>query len=169
MEKITRKEIVRMLLNQNLEDENEADLVELLVDDSVAVDVDKEDQANRKFGDRISDKITLLAGSWYFIIGFFIILASWIILNVYAFDSIDPYPFILLNLCLSSVAAFQAPIILMSQNRQAKKDSLRSKNDYRTDLNSELILEELHHQLTEILATQRKIVREMTKGEDEKS
>ena len=71
---------------------------------------------------------------------------------------IDQYPFILLNLLLSCLAALQAPIIMMSQNRQAAKDSLRNQNDYRTDLKSELILEELHHQMEEILKNQRKIL-----------
>ncbi len=168
MEKKTRKEIVRMLLNHNLEDENEADLVELLVDDSVAIDVDKEDALNRKYSDVLSDKIACFAGSWFFIISFMLILATWICLNVFTFENVDPYPFILLNLGLSTVAAFQAPVILMSQNRQAKKDSLRSKNDYRTNLKSELILEELHHQLGDILAGQRKILRLLDKDNEEK-
>ena len=166
MEKKTRQEIVRMLLNQNLEDDNESDLVELLVDDSVAVDVDKQELTTRNIGDRISDKITYFAGSWFFIIGFMVLLSGWIILNIFIFTNVDPYPFILLNLCLSTIAAFQAPIILMSQNRQAKKDSLRSKNDYRTDLKSELILEELHHQLVEVQANQRKILRFLEQKDD---
>ena len=71
----------------------------------------------------------------------------------------DPYPFILLNLLLSCLAALQAPIIMMSQNRQAAKDSLRNQNDYRTDLKSELILEDLHDKMEEILKNQRKIIK----------
>ena len=72
-------------------------------------------------------------------------------------NAIDPYPFILLNLLLSCLAAFQAPIIMMSQNRQSKKDSLRNQNDYYTDVKSELIIEELHNKIDEILKNQREI------------
>ena len=68
-------------------------------------------------------------------------------INLYMLDNLDPYPFILLNLVLSCIAALQAPVIMMSQNREAKRDSLMSKNDYRTDLKSELILEELHEKI----------------------
>ena len=73
-------------------------------------------------------------------------------------DGFDPYPFILLNLVLSCIAALQAPIIMMSQNREAKKDSMRSKNDYRIDLKSELILEVLHEQMLELKKTEQKIL-----------
>ena len=85
-------------------------------------------------------------------------LIIWIILNIYAFESVDPYPFILLNLVLSCIASLQAPIIMMSQNRQAKKDSMRSRNDYKTDLKSELILEELHDKISAIEKNQKKIL-----------
>ena len=74
-------------------------------------------------------------------------------------ESFDPYPFILLNLVLSCVSALQAPFIMMSQNRSAKKDSLRAKNDYKTDLKSELILEELHDEMMKLQSTQNKILR----------
>ena len=82
-------------------------------------------------------------------------------LNVYLWDNVDPYPFILLNLLLSCIAALQAPIIMMSQNRQAKKDSLRNQNDYRTDLKSELILEQLHDHIELIISNQRKIIKKL--------
>lgn len=156
MEKKTRKEIVTMLLNQNLEIENEQDLIELLIDDSAAIDVDKEEDLNRSKGDILADKITEFAGSWKFIAIILLFLISWILFNTLTENPKDPYPFILLNLILSCLAVFQAPFILMSQNRQAKKDSLRSKNDYKTDLKSEIILEELHHQLNEIIKNQQK-------------
>ena len=93
---------------------------------------------------------------------FLIFLIGWIILNTVILttgNEIDPYPFILLNLLLSCIAAIQAPIIMMSQNRQAEKDSLRNQNDYRTDLKSELILESLHDHIIEMLKNQRKIIR----------
>ncbi|MDD3453364.1 MAG: DUF1003 domain-containing protein [Bacilli bacterium] len=160
----TKKEIVKMLLNQNIQVENEDELIDLLLNEHLAVDVDKEDEVNAKLGDKVSDKLTSMAGSWRFIICFGLFLAVWIILNITVFDNVDPYPFILLNLLLSCLAAIQAPVIMMSQNRQSKKDSLRSRNDYKTDLKSELILEELHYQMDEILANQKKILKELEKN-----
>lgn len=106
----------------------------MLVDEPIAVDTDKQSDINRTFGDKVADKITEIAGSWNFIIGMVIFLLLWIMLNIYVLENADPYPFILLNLLLSCIAALQAPIIMMSQNREAKKDRLRSSNDYKTDL-----------------------------------
>lgn len=158
MDKNKKKEIVRMLL-KNEKNMDEEDLIELLFDQPIAVDVDKLDKNNLKFSDKVADKITQIAGSWYFIIGFTLFLIVWVVLNLYLWDNVDPYPFILLNLLLSCIAALQAPIIMMSQNRQAKKDSLRNQNDYRTDLKSELILEELHDHIEILIANQKKIIK----------
>lgn len=155
----TKKEIVKMLLNKNLEVEDEEQLIDLLVDQPIAVDVDKQDKETKKLGDKVADKLTEVAGSWGFIIGFSLFLILWILLNLYVFTNVDPYPFILLNLVLSCVAALQAPIIMMSQNRAAKKDSMRSQNDYKTDLKSELILEELHDKMDKIINNQNKIIK----------
>lgn len=83
------------------------------------------------------------------------------VLNLCVFENLDPYPFILLNLVLSCIAALQAPIIMMSQNRQTKRDSLRSKNDYRTDLKSELILEELYDKMEKMEENQKQILEEL--------
>ena len=166
MDKNKKKEIVKMLL-KNKEDIDEEELMELLFDQPIAVDVDKLDQNNLKFSDKVADKITQIAGSWYFIIGFSLFLIIWILLNLYLWDNVDPYPFILLNLLLSCIAALQAPISLMSQNRQAKKDSLRNQNDYRTDLKSELILEQLHDQI-ERLAAKKNLEIFRGKRKDEK-
>lgn len=162
----TKKEIVKMLLNQNLEVENEEELINLLVEEQVTVDVDKEDINTAKFGDKLADKITEIAGSWSFILGFTLFLILWIVLNIYVIKNLDPYPFILLNLVLSCVAALQAPIIMMSQNRAAKRDSMRSKNDYKTDLKSELILEELHDKMEKILSNQNKILKMLDEKEE---
>ena len=158
MDKSKKKEIVKMLL-KNKEDIDEDELMELLFDQPIAVDVDKMDKNNLKFSDKVADKITQIAGSWYFIIGFTLFLIIWVLLNIYLWDNVDPYPFILLNLLLSCIAALQAPVIMMSQNRQAKKDSLRNQNDYRTDLKSELILEQLHDQIEKLSLNQKKILK----------
>ena len=159
--KPSKKEIVKMLLNQDITLENEDDLIDLLIDNSIAVDVDKLAAQTATWKDKLADKITQIAGSWGFIIGFTFFIIIWMLLNVFIFKNLDPYPFILLNLLLSCIAALQAPIIMMSQNRESKKDSLRSKNDYKTDLKSELILEELHDQLDEVLKNQKAILKNM--------
>lgn len=162
----TKKEIVKMLLNKDLDIEDEEELLDLLIDQPIAIDIDKQDKENCKIGDKIADKLTNIAGSWGFIIGFCMFLIIWITLNIIAFKNVDPYPFILLNLLLSCLAALQAPIIMMSQNREAKKDSLRNMNDYKTDLKSELILEELHDKMDKILINQSKIINELNKKKD---
>lgn len=163
----SKKELVKMLLNnKQIEVENYDDLLEMLIDESIAVDTDKEEKIS--FGEKVADKITAVAGSWTFIILFTLFLILWVILNIYAFENVDPYPFILLNLVLSCIASLQAPIIMMSQNRQAKKDSLRSRNDYKTDLKSELILEELHDKITAIEKNQKKILEYIQSKDQEK-
>ena len=163
----TKKEIVKLLLNKELSEEDDQELLDLLIEKPIAIDVDKAEDANMTFGDRLADKISEVAGSWGFIIGFIIFLAGWIFLNYFAIIELDAFPFILLNLLLSCLAALQAPIIMMSQNRQAHKDSIRNQNDYRTDLKSELISEEIHHKLEEILKNERKIIRLLEDDNDE--
>ena len=154
-----KKELVKMLLNnKELETESYDELIELLIDESISIDVNKESNNKLTIGEKIADKVTAIAGSWTFIIIFTLFLILWIILNIYILKNVDPYPFILLNLLLSCIASLQAPIIMMSQNRQTKKDSIRGKNDYKTDLKSELILEELHDRIINIEKNQKKII-----------
>ena len=166
----TKKDIVKMLLRNNeLEEQDEEELLNLLIDQPIAIDVDKQEEAKMTKGDKIADKLSEVAGSWTFIILFVVFLLGWIGLNTVLLtgeDAIDPYPFILLNLLLSCIAALQAPIIMMSQNRQAEKDSLRNQNDYRTDLKSELILESLHDQMKTILKNQRQILKYIKEQEE---
>lgn len=169
--KKTKREIVKMLLNSDIDEKDERELLDLLVDQPISIDVDKEEDSKRTRGDIIADKISEIAGSWSFIILFIIFLAFWIILNVYVLkegNQIDPYPFILLNLVLSCIAALQAPIIMMSQNRQAQKDSLRDQNDYRIDLKSELILEELHDKMDKIIKEQREIKKMLIENSEDR-
>lgn len=169
----TKKDIVKMLLRNNeLDEKDEEELLDLLIDQPISIDVDKQEEAKMSLGDKFADKVSEIAGSWTFIILFILFLVGWIILNSYiltADKQIDPYPFILLNLVLSCIAAIQAPIIMMSQNRQSEKDSLRNQNDYRTDLKSELILEALHDQMDLILKNQKKIMKRLdeVEGKDE--
>lgn len=159
----TKKEIVKMLLRNNeLAEQDEEELLNLLIDQPISIDIDKQEESKMTLGDRVADKVSEVAGSWTFIIIFILFLVGWIILNTAILTSgneIDPYPFILLNLVLSCIAAIQAPIIMMSQNRQAAKDSLRNQNDYRTDLKSELILETLHEHINVMIKNQNKIIK----------
>ena len=101
------------------------------------------------FGQVTSDKIATVAGSWKFIISFLLLLVLWIIINSWVLltKPFDPYPFILLNLILSCIAALQAPIIMMSQNRQEAKDRIRSENDFLVDQKAEIIIEELYKKI----------------------
>jgi len=144
--------------------EDEAGSVETLRDEVVnsisqneliSIDTSLSDEPS-KFGDRVSDKVASFGGSWKFIISFSIILVIWIIINslVLLFKPFDPFPFILLNLILSCVAAMQAPIIMMSQNRQEKKDRLRSENDYKINLKSEIEIRTLHEKVDHLLLDQ---------------
>ena len=107
--------------------------------------------SRRTFGQRASDSLSKYAGSWGFIIFFFVFLIVWMMVNIYAWINVwDPYPFILLNLVLSCVAAVQAPIILMSQNRQGQKDRLRAGYDYSINKKSEKVIEKVKAQLNRI-------------------
>ena len=107
-------------------------------------------------GESVADKVASFGGSWRFIIIFFIILLVWIVMNsiVLLFKPFDVYPFILLNLILSCLAAIQAPIIMMSQNRQETKDRRRSENDYKINLKSEIEIRTLHEKVDHLLLDQ---------------
>lgn len=157
----SKKEIVKMLLkNSELENQNEDELMEILFDEPISLDIDKNMKETATFYDRLADKIASIVGSWGFIFIFSLLLIAWMVLNVFLETSAyDPYPFILLNLFLSCFAALQAPIIMMSQNRSAKRDSLRTKNDYKIDLKSEILLEELHEEIKKVISNQNKIIK----------
>lgn len=169
--KRTKKDIVKMLLRNNeLDSKDEEELLDLLIDQPISIDVDKQEEIKMSKGDKLADKISEVAGSWTFIILFISFLIAWIVLNGFLLkeNAIDPFPFILLNLLLSCIAAIQAPIIMMSQNRQAEKDSLRNQNDYRIDLKSELILENLHDQIELLQKNQKKIMKMLEEQKNEK-
>lgn len=166
MSKKDKRKIVQMILHQTLEKQDKEDIIDLLADSSVAVDVDKEEERNLTFAEKMADKISEIAGSWTFIFLFIIFLITWIVINTVVLKDkeIDPYPFILLNLLLSCISALQAPIIMMSQNRASKKDSLRNQNDYKIDLKSELLLEDLHHKVEVLIANQNRLLNILDKA-----
>lgn len=155
---MSKEKLVRMILNKTDNDtmDNYDELFDMLVDEPIAINVDREE--NRTMGEKISDKISEIAGSWTFIIVFCLFLILWIVLNLILIPAVDPYPFILLNLVLSCIASIQAPIIMMSQNREAKKEKIKSNNEYKTTLKNELILEELHDKMDKILKNQKDIL-----------
>lgn len=122
---------------------------------AVSRDVGASFEENRTFGEKLADRIATFGGSWTFIMLFGTAVAAWIALNVvliaaWGTEPFDPYPFILLNLFLSLVAAIQAPIIMMSQNRQAAKDRLQASHDYEVNLKAEIEIMALHEKLDEL-------------------
>ena len=124
--------------------------------DTIAENTEEEFAEHRTFGDRLADTIAKFGGSWSFLISFGLFLGVWMLINItlgqgHAFDQ---YPFILLNLLLSCIAAVQAPVIMMSQRRQETKDRLRADNDYRVNLKAELEIRHLHEKLDYLVSKQ---------------
>jgi len=134
------------------------DLRPYIVTDDVYEDIDE----RASFGDRVADRMSTFAGSWRFIIMFGLIMVVWISANAYlGGKAFDPFPFILLNLTLSTLAALQAPVILMAQNRQSAKDRAVAQNDFHVNLKNEVEIADLHRKmdtLTDALTMQTKLV-----------
>ena len=129
-------------------------LVQNLRPITVTDNVYEEFEEQATFGQQVADQVALIAGSWRFIITFAIFMSIWIGTNMIILpQAFDPYPFILLNLGLSTLAALQAPVILMSQNRQAHKDRAIAQNDYQVNLKSELEIADLHRKMDNIVTT----------------
>ncbi|MDI1352452.1 MAG: DUF1003 domain-containing protein [bacterium] len=122
----------------------------------LSIDLDTKSNEKWSLGERLTDKIAGFGGSWSFLILFSLFLLLWIVSNsfLYWFKPIDPYPFIFLNLILSCVAAIQAPLIMMSQNRQEAKDRVRSQHDYQINLKAELEIQNLHEKMDYLLSHQ---------------
>lgn len=121
----------------------------------MAVNIEPDLDKKFSFGDRLADRIAEFGGSWTFIICFFTVLFTWMATNFFLLTHpFDPYPFILLNLVLSCLAAIQAPIIMMSQNRQEAKDRMRSEHDYKVNLKAELEIRLLHEKVDHLMIQQ---------------
>lgn len=160
MDKIRRAYLLHLVSLQN-EDitQVEKQVVDAITNNKIlSEDVEPIIESQLTLGQRAADKIAEFGGSWRFIISFFIILLIWIVTNVWFLGRtpFDPYPFILLNLILSCLAAIQAPIIMMSQNRVEQKDRLRSENDYKINLKAELEIKLLHEKLDHLTIVQNK-------------
>lgn len=150
---MTHYQLLGKILKDVREDMSDDELTELLLENKISVSNDKK----ITFGQRASDKLAEFAGSWFFIIAFTMFLLIWVLINVYFLKNpFDPYPFIMLNLVLSCVAAIQAPLIMMSQKRQEQKDRERAEDDFKVNLKCEIILENLHRKLDELLEYERK-------------
>lgn len=135
------------------------DVMEAIKNNSILSENIRDDiEAELTFGQRLADKVAAFGGSWTFIVTFFAFMLSWILVNIWVLSAkpFDPYPFILLNLILSCLAAIQAPIIMMSQNRQEQKDRRRSEHDYKINLKAELEIQLLNEKIDHLLVHQNK-------------
>ena len=140
---------------------SDEEVLNLLADSKISVSPESEKE-KYTLGQRAADVIAKFAGSWAFIFSFTGVLVLWMIVNtLLAAKAFDPYPFILLNLVLSCVAAIQAPFIMMSQNRQEEKDRRRAENDYKVNLKTEIMIEDLYDKVNAILAKQSALEKQL--------
>jgi uncharacterized membrane protein len=154
-----RQELIKTILEDDKAAIEEEEILHQLLKQYISKDAFTEQDKKITFGQRAADSLAKFAGSWTFIISFFLILFSWIILNsLFLAKPFDVYPFILLNLILSCLASVQAPVIMMSQNRQEQKDRQRGINDYKINLKSEIIIEDIHKKLDSILQNQQELM-----------
>ena len=156
----SKEELVKQILEKGktLKDSNiDEELIHELISGKVSKNINNSHDENLTLGQRTADKIATFGGSWRFIIIFGVVLVIWIIGNAIILSSkaFDPYPFVFLNLILSCLAAIQAPVIMMSQNRQSERDRLTAANDYLINLKSEIIIEDLHKKIDVLMEQQQ--------------
>nr|WP_320024371.1 DUF1003 domain-containing protein [uncultured Acetobacterium sp.] len=155
----SRLELLKIILKDEAIITEEEEILHKLLDESISKNTVTEHESKLTFGQKAADKLAKFAGSWVFIILFFMTLIFWVLINtLFLAQPYDVYPFILLNLILSCLAAIQAPVIMMSQNRQEEKDRSRAKNDYKVNLKAEIIVEDIHHKLDDIIENQKEII-----------
>lgn len=158
-----KEDILKAILEDIDRDINYDKAIDRILDKKFSKNIDDE---KILLGQKAADTLASGVGSWFFIIAFISMLMIWIIINSFVLKkSFDPYPFILLNLMLSCLAAIQAPIIMMSQNRQASKDREQSENDYRVNLKTEIIIEDMHYKLDRIIENQGEIFKRISELE----
>ena len=160
------RKLLREVLADIRHDMTDAEVLDLLANSKISENT----AAGREkytLGQRAADAIAKFAGSWAFIFSFTGVLILWMVINtLLAAHAFDPYPFILLNLVLSCVAAIQAPLIMMSQNRQEEKDRRRAENDYKVNLKTEIMIEDLYDKVNAILANQSALEKQLQAQED---
>ena len=166
------RKLLKEVLKDIRRDMSDEEVLNLLADSKISVKPETE-KDKYTLGQRAADAIAKFAGSWAFIFSFTGVLILWMVVNaLLASKAFDPYPFILLNLVLSCVAAIQAPLIMMSQNRQEEKDRRRAENDYKVNLKTEIMIEDLYDKVNAILAKQselEKLLRAESKKDEERS
>ena len=161
------RKLLKEVLRDIQKDMTDEEVLALLADSRVSVNP-AEEKAKCTLGQRAADAIAKFAGSWAFIFSFTGGLVLWMVINtVLATRAFDPYPFILLNLVLSCIAAIQAPLIMMSQNRQEEKDRRRAENDYKVNLKTEIMIEDLYDKVNAILAKQSALEKRLNQQNSE--
>ncbi len=162
------RKLLKEILKEIRRDMTDEEVINLLADSKISVDPNKK-REKYTLGQRAADAIAKFAGSWAFIFSFTGVLVLWMIINtVLSAKAFDPYPFILLNLVLSCVAAIQAPLIMMSQNRQEEIDRRRAENDYKVNLKTEIMIEDIYDKVNAILAKQKAIEKKLDMQNGEK-
>ena len=155
-----RKKIIKELLKITDKEFTDEELIRQLTMTEVVKNTDQGEKPS--FGQRAADAVARFAGSWAFIFSFVAVMVIWMVLNILlATNAFDAYPFILLNLVLSCIAAVQAPLIMMSQNRQEAKDRARAENDYHINLKNELIIDDLYKKISQLLEEQKKLSKQL--------
>ena len=153
-----KKKIISELLHESDKELTDEELINEILSTNIVENSEKNEKIS--FGQKAADAVARFAGSWAFIFSFIAIMLIWMILNILLdVKAFDAYPFILLNLVLSCIAAVQAPLIMMSQNRQETKDRKRAENDYKVNLKSELIIDELYKKIEQVSEMQKKILK----------
>ena len=161
-----RAKIIRELIHTTDQEFTDEELIHQLTATKITRRTEPE---KLSLGQRASDAVARFAGSWAFIFSFIGVMVGWMVVNVLmGAKAFDAYPFILLNLVLSCIAAVQAPLIMMSQNRQEAKDRERAENDYKVNLKTENMIEDLHNKVNSILAKQEYILKQLEKSSAEK-
>ena len=159
------RKLLQEIITDIRRDMTDEEVLNLLADSKISVDPNKK-RERYTVGQRAADAIAKFAGSWAFIFSFSAVLVLWMIVNILlAVKAFDPYPFILLNLVLSCVAAIQAPLIMMSQNRQEEKDRRRAENDYKVNLKTEIMIEDLYDKINLILKKQAALEKKLAQEE----
>ena len=155
------RKLLKEVLKDIRHDMTDEEVLNLLAGSKISISP-KNEKEKYTLGQRAADKIAKFAGSWAFIFSFTGVLILWMAVNaVLAAKAFDPYPFILLNLVLSCVAAIQAPLIMMSQNRQEEKDRHRAENDYKVNLKTEIMIENIFDKITAILKKQSEMEKQL--------
>ncbi len=161
------RKLLKEVLKDIKHDMTDEEVLALLADSKISA---RPENPKPTFGQKAADAIAKFAGSWAFIFSFTGVLILWMAANaLLASKAFDPYPFILLNLVLSCIAAIQAPLIMMSQNRQEEKDRRRAENDYKVNLKTEIMIEDLYDKVNIILAKQTELEKKIKDDERSRS